>query len=122
MNTTIKQIAQELNNLHLQYGDTIPKELIQKAKDSNIVILYGRSDDLAEFEGAIYDEVGCYEAGVITTNPEIIAVWCENDIAWSYKTKIEHETFKIMEDIGENNDIQCLGIVFYKPKNLKLKS
>jgi len=122
MDITPKTIAEELDNLLLQYRDEIPKELIQKAKDNNIVILYGVSDDLAEFEGAINDEAGCYEGGVITTNPTIRAIWFQReDIVWTYKTKIEHETFRIMQDITESPDLQCLGIVFYKPDSIKIK-
>ena len=37
----------------------------QIAKDSGLVIVYGASDDLMEFEGAIEDEIGCYDGDTI---------------------------------------------------------
>lgn len=54
-----KQLAQRLNGS--EYPLDIPKELKEAAKQNRLVIVYGASDDLMEFEGAIYDEVGAYE-------------------------------------------------------------
>ena len=39
----------------------------------------------------------------------IKALWCkEDDITWTYKTDIPHETFMIYED----DEAYCRGIVF----------
>ena len=122
---TIKEFAAILNNREYDNPQFI-KEEIMVAKDNGFVIVYGASDDLMEFEGAIYDEAGCYDGGEVYFNKNgvteeegenvIKALWCdstavdenENIIAWSYETDIPHETFMIYE-YGEP---YCQGIVF----------
>lgn len=48
----------------------------------------------------------------------IEAIWCaENEqgktiASWTYKTDIPHETFRVMEDVMEDEDLYCIGIVF----------
>lgn len=99
------------------------------AKENGIVIVYGASDDLMEFGGAIRDEGGCFEGGEVwidkngvvdasaTTGARCIeALWCDKEalddngsiITWIYKTDIPHETFMIYE----NGESYCRGIVF----------
>lgn len=114
----LKDIARELNGL--KYPEYPSKDIIQECKQKNIIILFGHSDDLAEFEGAVTDEVGCYEGGVICEIPKIEALWCKNPRAtWTYKTDLdptEYETFIVREEDG----VYCIGLVFYKPENFKL--
>jgi hypothetical protein len=43
------------------YRNEIYKEEEQIAKESGLVVIFGASDDLIEFRGAIYDEIGAYE-------------------------------------------------------------
>lgn len=131
----IDKIADMLNGR--EYGDEVTPEIRKMAKENNIVIVYGRSDDLMIFDGAIQDEVGCYEGGAAYVNhdglfsPEddficsdceyckyiqiernkckiIWAKWCMSNIAWTYLTDIPHQTFNILED----GEIYCRGIVF----------
>ena len=119
----IKEFAK--SNSGKEYGyPQFAKEEIETAKENGFVIVYGASDDLMELEGAIYDEVGCYDGGVVRINENgvsgckddkyIEALWCKNvddtksDIAWQYNTDIPHEPFMIYED-GEP---YCRGIVF----------
>ncbi|MBE5976040.1 MAG: hypothetical protein E7251_15730 [Paenibacillaceae bacterium] len=111
-----------------QYSYEPFRDVRQAAKEAGLVIVSGASDDLMEYDGAIYDEHGCFEGGVIyfdrqgafdsdgyATN-KIEALWCDksaldengNVITWTYKTDIPHETFMIYED-GEP---YCRGIVF----------
>lgn len=105
--------------------NNIPQELIIEAKENEIVIVYGSSDDLIEFDGAIYDEADCFEGGIVFINSDgliennkknnhfIQALWCDkdNEWAWSYITNIKNiEHFKMYDD-GEK---YCLGFVFYK--------
>lgn len=125
---TIKEFAAILNNREYD-NPQFTKEEIKVAKDNGFVIVYGASDDLMEFEGAICDEGGCFDGGEVwfdkygvVDEPEptvykcIEAVWCDSDvvdenenmITWSYKTDIPHETFMIYE-YGEP---YCRGIVF----------
>ena len=129
----IKELAEKLNGR--QHGDEISGELESMALHNNLVVVFCASDDLMEFRGAIYDEVGCYFGGTayLDGNGLIInkcteddcpyfeqikrqaitikAVWySENEpaIAWTYKTDIPHSTFEIMED----GEVYCRGIVF----------
>lgn len=117
----IKEFAQTLNNR--QYGyPQFTKEELEIAKENGFVIVYGASDDLIEFEGAIQDEGSCFDGGTVWFNRErvtdgpittaeksIEALWCkEDDITWTYKTDIPHETFMIYED----DEKYCRGIVF----------
>lgn len=131
---TIHDIAKRLNGIEYRYD--LPQHVVKDAKKHNIVIVYGLSDDLMELEGAIYDEGGCYgggqflidEKGLLAdrdniedddeledwfkrkkTAKKIEAVWCaKGEPAWTYKTKIPHATFHIMEE----GEVQCRGIVF----------
>jgi hypothetical protein len=130
-----KEITEILNNM--EYPCRISKELRDEACKKGIIIVYGASDDLICFDGAIRDEAGCYNGGEVLVDAEgflpdfgdieeeeemenyfvrkpnvkkIEALWCKEDgYCWTYKTDIPHETFEIMED-GEN---YCRGIVFY---------
>ncbi len=112
-----------------EYGDEITKDEEQEAKSAGLVVLFGASDDLMEFRGAINDEIGCWEA--LLTNKGLLHNTCDSDncphfaklketaavieakwdkdgFSWVYETKIPHTSFKVMED-GEN---YCKGIVF----------
>jgi hypothetical protein len=117
-----------------EYGHEI---ILAEDKDAcrlGLVVLFGYSDDNAEFRGAITDEVGCYNGGELrvhrkgTLDPHdsacdckfcgfkaavekcatITAVWCQDGYSWTYRTDIQHATFDILED-GEKF---CRGIVF----------
>lgn len=126
-----KELATALNNS--TYPFRIHKDFIDASKEAGLVIVYGASDDLMEFEGAIRDELGAYEgtmayltsAGLLQNDcdndecphfekmkeraAKIEALWAsEGDYSWTFKTEIAHETFEIVED-GEP---YCRGIVF----------
>lgn len=127
----IKEFAKSISGKERSYPH-FTKEEIGIAKENGFVIVYGCSDDLMEFEGAICDEAGCFDGGRIYFNKtevcqdesdrsafdnysnSINAVWGgdtdENGklITWTYETEIPHETFMIYED-GEPF---CRGIVF----------
>lgn len=130
---TAKELAQMLNGA--EYGNEINRYEEQMARESGLVVVFGYSDDNAEFRGAIDDEVGCYEGGTIRLTKEgviqepdcgeedckyfkecvkdaktIEAVWCDDasGASWSYKTDIPHEIFNIYED----GELFCDGIVF----------
>lgn len=129
-NPAIKLLADRLNGS--QYPLHLSKEITEAAKTAGLVIVYGASDDLMEFEGAIADEVGCYEGGTAYLDSAglfqnecsdddcphfarlkqraatIEAVWDEDGYSWTYKTAIPHETFEVLE----NGEKYCRGIVF----------
>lgn len=103
----------------------------KEAKEKGIVIVYGCSDDLVEFDGAYEEEAGVFDGGIITFDDngtsddgqehknKLIAYWCgmldgekkhDYEFTWEYETNIPHETFRMYDD-GEP---YCKGIVFYK--------
>ena len=53
---TKEQLAELLNGN--EYRDEMTKEQEQAAKQNNLLVLFGASDDLLEMRGAIRDEVG----------------------------------------------------------------
>src|SRR5690349_17695897 len=132
---TKEELAARLNGR--EYGNEITDAEEAEAKRAGLVVVFGYSDDNAEFRGAINDEVGCYEGGEIVLvggaiyafeecdckhteradaaarekGRRIEAVWCEGDYSWTYRTEIQHATFDVMEG-GEK---YCRGIVFELP-------
>lgn len=128
---TKEELAQMLNGR--EYMEETTDEIERIAKENNLVIVHGYSDDNAELRGAIADEVSCYDGGefYITQNglldnececddcpyflsakksaKKVEAIWSNIDgYSWTYKTDIPHATFDILED-GEKF---CRGIVF----------
>lgn len=129
---TPEMFAHRLNNR--QYGFELMPDEIQIAKDNGLVVVTGYSDDNAEFEGAIENEISCFDGGKIYFNNDgfhwndslgkyegsnmVEAVWCSSDpkdktdkgetISWTYKTEIPHFTFMIYDDF----EPYCRGIVF----------
>jgi hypothetical protein len=101
-------------------------------KEAGLAAVFGTSDDLMEFCGAIFDEIGCWNGGnaYLTRNgllknecgaedctyylrerqkaSVIEAIWAKDDISWQYKTAISHVTFDVLED----GEVYCRGIVF----------
>ncbi len=124
----LKEFAEMLNCR--EYRNEITKDEKKLAKELGFVVVFGAFDDLAEFEGAIDDEVDCYDGGDIHLDENglfegcncgckyaqraykkckvIKAIWGKEGFSWQYETDIPHETFDILED-GEK---YCKGIVF----------
>lgn len=115
--------AKELANLldGRQYGNEISASEAKTAAEAGLVVVFGASDDLIEFRGAIDDEGGCFDGGTVYFDRDgvaqegeekefsIEAVWCgSNDYSWSYEADFPHKSFAILED-GEP---YCRGIVF----------
>lgn len=125
-----KEAAALLNGR--EYRKEITREEEAALKAAGLVAVFGASDDLVEFRGAIHDEAGAHDGGsvaisstglpvnecdndecphfqkIIAAAQKIDAIWGEDDISWSYRTSIPHETFQIMED----GEVYCRGIVF----------
>lgn len=118
-----------------QYGDEGSLNLFAKMKAAGLVAVFGASDDLMEFRGAIDDEVGAYNGATALVDHEgllperdgiddddelerfftrkkvavpIRAKFSDEGFTFTYETKIPHETFIIRE----NDDTYCRGIVF----------
>ena len=128
-----KELAEKLDGREI--GAEITTDEAEQAKAKGLAVVFGASDDLMEFRGAVDDEVDAYEgctarinkAGIVQTPDcslgadckyfkaslkgvkEIKAVWCGDGKApWSYETEIPHEEFNIFED----GELYCTGIVF----------
>ena len=122
---SLKEFADKLNGRQYNYPQ-FTKEEIELAKSNDFVIVYGASDDLIEFDGAIYDEGDCFDGGKVYLTPEgvvcddtdkaveINVKWCKDKnedgkiITWTYDIPFRHETFMIYED----DEIYCRGVVF----------
>lgn len=117
-----------------QYHEEGSKELFAAMKAAGLVAVFGASDDLMEFRGAVYDEIGAYDggkahfttAGLLTNDCDnddcphfaklqataraVEALWCPDDLhaSWLMKTDLPHAAFKIMEE----ENLYCVGLVF----------
>lgn len=49
----------------IEYPVRIPKEIEAAARAAGLVIVFGASDDLMEFRGAIHDEVGAWNGATV---------------------------------------------------------
>lgn len=128
MTITREEAAQALDGN--QYREEGSRELFQRMKEAGLVAVFGASDDLTEFRGAIADEAGSstvyldkngiiqsecdegpdcpYFKRLLKNAATIKPVWSRGDFAWQYETTIPHSTFIIYED----DDKYCKGIVF----------
>lgn len=112
-----------------EYGFEGSRELFARMKAAGLVAVFGASDDLMEFRGAVYDEIGAYDGGTAyftengrlseeTSNFDALkmksmpvkAIWCPEglDVSWMMTTNLPHARFKIME----GGDLYCSGLVF----------
>src|ERR1035437_1391976 len=132
MNTT--ELAALLNGREYRKEMSLGEQA--DAKAAGLVVVFGASDDLMEFRGAINDELGANNGttayltneGMVENDCEnddcphfkklkamaatISSMWCEHadhpSLSWTFRTEIPHEEFTINED-GEP---YCIGIVF----------
>lgn len=131
---TKEELAARLNGR--QYRSEITREEAKLAKAAGLVVVFGASDDLMEFEGAISEEISAFggEEALVTRGglfePRcdndgrgcpyakeyakkaalIVAEWSPKEIeaSWLIKSDIPHATFDVMED----DELFCRGIVF----------
>lgn len=132
---TKEELAEKLDGG--EYGNEVSRLLAKDAKESGLLIVYGASDDLIEFDGAWRDEADVIEGGevaitrtaplesecskghecpyfqeMVACSSKIKAIWCDGELdtgepAWRYETDIPHAKFIINED----GDPYCEGIV-----------
>lgn len=118
-----------------QYRDEISREESLLAKQHGLVVCFGASDDLLEFRGAIYDEIGAWDGtrayinksgcliddddmhvlrnhNPVTKFTHVDAAWCPDGefkgYSWLITANIPCASFNIMED----EKPYCRGIVF----------
>ena len=133
MKLTKETLAKQLNGR--QIGAEISSEESKAAAEAGLVVVYGASDDLVEFAGAIDDERGgpgdllltkqglleeheddyceCKFCGYKDAKKQahtIEAFWCKDKTySWTYRANtIPHASF----DILEGTEKYCRGIVF----------
>lgn len=129
---TRDEAAQRLHGC--EYRNEGSHELWAQMKAAGLVAVFGASDDLCEFRGAIHDEVGCCDGGEAYLTPKgllenecsegacpyhererekaaFIEIVCDDQGEgpfWTYETTIPHATFDVVED----GEVYCRGIVF----------
>ena len=116
-----------------EYIEEVTSEESRKAKDSGLVVVFGASDDLCEFRGAIDDEIGAWNGTIVKitkdgilanrcddedcpyfrkieslTTVQVNAIWDRDGYSWVIESNIPYATFDIME----NGEKFCRGIVF----------
>lgn len=129
MNENVKKWAEKLDGR--EYGSELTEIEEKELKALGLVVVFGASDDLCEFRGAINDEVGCFDGGDIYVNaegliannmdmfddfvpensPEFVLIkmcWGLRGYSWICETDIPHESFDILDD----GDPYCRGIIF----------
>lgn len=124
IHNTLHEFAVKLN--HREYREELSREEIRMAKELGFVIVFGASDDLIEFYGAINEEFDCYGGGFFQFDAlskcfspveenevnkncfYIEPLFAEGEYTWVYRTNIPHAEF----DIIENGEKYCRGIIF----------
>jgi len=115
-----------------KYTEEITCEEEQQARKSGLVVVFGASDDLVEFHGAIYDEAGGYDGALVSLTkeglpqnkcddqdcpyfaksldvmPKIKVIWDKDGYSWKYEAPFPVAEF----DIVEGKEKYCRGIVF----------
>lgn len=112
---------------------------IEYAKANNLVIAFGSSDDLLEFRGAIYEELGAYEGtlsyilngkavqksefeddyiilqkyNILTEKPltTVQSFWCPEGLDASWLIKVEGLESAPF-DVMKDGELYCRGAVF----------
>lgn len=125
-----KELVERLS--YLEYPIKIKEEDIEFAKVNGLVIVSGASDDLCYLEGAICEEVGCFDGGALFfKNGELIShdvdFLCEKEtdsfvrlqINWCDPNELFTWTYKFDQDIPvekfgvyDGEEAYCEGIVF----------
>ena len=134
---TKEELAALLNGM--EYPLRIGKALVRQAEAEGLVIVYGASDDLMEFEGAIHDEIGAWNGvtvdvdanGLLPDFDELVADRDKDDLRdyfrrephtkaieaiWGdggdYSWTYETEIPHVTFDVLEDGERYCRGIVF----------
>lgn len=125
-----------------EYTDEMTEAEQSEAKLSGLVVVFGASDDLMEFRGAIYEEVDAADGTIAKIDREgllpdrdtidddealerffarrkskslieVKALWChEKGYSWTFETAVPHASFEIVE----GKEKYCRGIVFNLPQ------
>jgi len=128
---TKEQFAELLNGREYGRDEIVTTDEAKLAKSNRLVVVFGESDDIMMFRGAIDGECDAYEGGTAYLSTDgLFENKCSNthcpyakkeeeklksvtaffgiDPAWRYETDISHAMFDIFED----GEVYCRGIVF----------
>ena len=122
---TKEELASMLNGR--QYRDETTPEIERMAKQNGLCIAFGASDDLLEFRGTVYDEVGAWRGTTAYLSKkgnvkdeskpgriEVTAIWLpgppirEPWASWLVEVNIPFAPFDIFYD----GELYCRGCVF----------
>ena len=98
-----EQFAELLNGR--QYRDEITSDEEKLAKENGLLVCFGASDDLFEFRGVIYDEVGAWDgasAFIVKKKGGELDVMCEDDF---------EELKETIEDKGLDFELKTVEVV-----------
>jgi len=116
-----------------KYPLSLTNDLRKQAKENGLLVVYGASDDLIEFDGCFRDELGCGDKTSVLinrtgaldpdfeddessiehaffmkyTSKEIVTIFGDGEYTWQYKTDIPHASF----DIIDNDNLYCKAMV-----------
>ena len=108
---TREEFAKKLDGRSYPFQITGEEE--KEAKENNLIVIYGASDDLCEVRGWIDDEFDVYDGGEVSIGPiKVNCVWCPEKeghvyASWDYEIPVDHSEFRIIED----DEIYCIGAV-----------
>lgn len=106
---TKEELAEKLNGR--TYLNEMTEEEEQEAKESELVVVFGQSDDLVELRGAIDDELDMYDGGTIYLTKEgVLKNECE-DSDCPYFQKLLEDATQILAVFGD--DSPSLGVQGY---------
>ena len=75
---TKEEFAKKLDGR--EYREEITREEAAEAKKNNLVVVFGASDDLIEFRGAIYDEINAWGGEIVLLDKDgLITNQCDNE-------------------------------------------
>jgi len=128
---TAKRMAEMLGRRVM--GNEITEAEERMARDADLVVVFGYSDDNVELRGAIHDEVAAYNgATVYLSATGLLQNDCDDDrcphfererkraarfkakwddgtgAAWTFDVPWRHYTFEVFEE----NELFCVGVVF----------
>lgn len=92
-----------------EYTNEMTKEEAKAARDNNLLVLFGASDDLLEVEGAIYDEVGAYDGGeyALILKGELYA---DDEEENTYYKAIENGVVPISDEYDNNDNPRLIRV------------
>lgn len=104
---TKEQLAQRLDGR--EYREEMTKEEEKSAKENNLLVLFGQSDDLLEMRGAIRDETGAWEGGdyALALKGELYADGEEGNTCHK---ALENEVLPISDEHDNDDDPRLIRV------------